>query len=358
MRTMGRSAWLACMRMLSHLGVALVATVAVLKADVWVVDGEKVEGRLAALYGPMAMIAQSTGSQWIPVAKLDDASLLRLRDARAALAAPSPLWEAGSGKVTRSLKGKLQVWDGRKLVKFEPVTQKEPKFYMTYFGAHWCPPCRKFSPRLLTAYKDLKAKYGDSVELVFISSDNDAAEQRKYIQEVGMPWPVLKYSSLGSAKPLEQWAARGIPNLVVTTSDGDLLFHSYNGNDYIGPSEVLEKFTGFLRFIQSDESAETKRAYHRMAVLQHVSDAKGGDVPIKPYLIGLRPEDGKGLDVKTVMFSLTIGERGEVLSSETLTPLGAVDRASLIKASYDWLFLPEVKEGVPRERSVKLPLSF
>ena len=40
-----------------------------------------------------------------------------------------------------------------------------------YFSAHWCPPCREFTPKLGTAYEQhLKAK---GLEIVFISSDRD-----------------------------------------------------------------------------------------------------------------------------------------------------------------------------------------
>merc|ERR1711935_749048 len=54
------------------------------------------------------------------------------------------------------------------------------KHLMLYFSAHWCPPCKAFTPILSKAYTDLKSKR-DDFELVFISSDQDEAGQREII---------------------------------------------------------------------------------------------------------------------------------------------------------------------------------
>ncbi|KAJ3166997.1 hypothetical protein HK101_011855 [Irineochytrium annulatum] len=48
-----------------------------------------------------------------------------------------------------------------------------------YFSAHWCPPCRQFTPVLCQYYKDMKAK-GKSFEMVFISSDRDQSAFDEY----------------------------------------------------------------------------------------------------------------------------------------------------------------------------------
>ena len=43
-----------------------------------------------------------------------------------------------------------------------------------YFSAHWCPPCRGFTPELAKIYAQCKAE-GKSFEVVFVSSDRDEA---------------------------------------------------------------------------------------------------------------------------------------------------------------------------------------
>ncbi|GLV36728.1 hypothetical protein CBL_02437 [Carabus blaptoides fortunei] len=39
-----------------------------------------------------------------------------------------------------------------------------------YFSAHWCPPCRAFTPQLVDTYKMLRKK-DPGFEVIFVSSD-------------------------------------------------------------------------------------------------------------------------------------------------------------------------------------------
>jgi len=56
-----------------------------------------------------------------------------------------------------------------------------------YFSAHWCPPCRGFTPKLAEWYtKDLKTK---GMEIVFVSSDKDEGQFTSYYGE--QPWVAL-----------------------------------------------------------------------------------------------------------------------------------------------------------------------
>merc|ERR1712178_316196 len=48
-----------------------------------------------------------------------------------------------------------------------------------YFSAHWCPPCRGFTPKLAEIYKSMKAA-GKKFEIVFASSDRDQTAFDEY----------------------------------------------------------------------------------------------------------------------------------------------------------------------------------
>eukprot|EP00929_Paragymnodinium_shiwhaense_P097257 TRINITY_DN58_c0_g1_i14.p1 TRINITY_DN58_c0_g1~~TRINITY_DN58_c0_g1_i14.p1 ORF type:complete len:441 (-),score=142.01 TRINITY_DN58_c0_g1_i14:291-1496(-) len=86
-----------------------------------------------------------------------------------------------------------------------------------YFSAHWCPPCRGFTPKLAAWYKEnLSAK---GLEVVFVSSDKDEGQFKDYFGE--MPWLALPYSERAKKDALsKKFKVNGIPALVILDADG------------------------------------------------------------------------------------------------------------------------------------------
>lgn len=66
----------------------------------------------------------------------------------------------------------------------------EGKTVGIYFSAHWCPPCRGFTPKLAEFYKKLHTE--KNFEIVFVSSDKSEDEFQKYHKE--MPWLALPFA--------------------------------------------------------------------------------------------------------------------------------------------------------------------
>jgi nucleoredoxin len=67
---------------------------------------------------------------------------------------------------------------------------KASDFVGVYFSAHWCPPCRAFTPILSEFYKKVN-EASKVLEVVFCSSDgNDAAFERYFAE---MPWLAVPY---------------------------------------------------------------------------------------------------------------------------------------------------------------------
>lgn len=101
----------------------------------------------------------------------------------------------------------------------EPGTAFADKEYvMIYFSAHWCPPCRAFTPELVNRYKELKAS-GVKFDIVFCSSDHDEAAFNEYFGE--MPWLALPYSQgLLKQELSDMFGVEGIPTLVICSKDG------------------------------------------------------------------------------------------------------------------------------------------
>jgi len=90
-----------------------------------------------------------------------------------------------------------------------------------YFSAHWCPPCRSFTPDLAKFYTSMKAQ-DKNIEIVFVSSDNDEAGFKEYFKE--MPWLALPYSERDKKGSLSsKYKVGGIPTLVVIAEDGKVI---------------------------------------------------------------------------------------------------------------------------------------
>ena len=61
-----------------------------------------------------------------------------------------------------------------------------------YFSAHWCPPCRGFTPKLIEFYNNEKQKRDNiNFEIVFVSWDRDEESFKEYFNT--MPWLALPY---------------------------------------------------------------------------------------------------------------------------------------------------------------------
>lgn len=97
----------------------------------------------------------------------------------------------------------------------------EGKMVCLYFSAHWCPPCRAFTPELAAFYTAQK-EAGAPLEIVFISSDRDEASAQEYF--AGMPWLMLDYADRSTKAQLSaMFGVSGIPTLVVMDEKGTRL---------------------------------------------------------------------------------------------------------------------------------------
>lgn len=106
------------------------------------------------------------------------------------------------------------------------------KVVLLYFSAHWCGPCRRFTPALASLYKSLKARNED-FEVVFCSMDRTEAEYRSYTDE--MPWWSLPHKSPALGKLANLYGAVGIPHLVVLEKDGSVLHSDGIGEVSVDP---------------------------------------------------------------------------------------------------------------------------
>ncbi|MQL80144.1 hypothetical protein Taro_012591 [Colocasia esculenta] len=103
--------------------------------------------------------------------------------------------------------------DGHKV----PVSELVGKNILLYFSAHWCPPCRGFTPRLIQVYHEIMAK-DSAFEVVFISSDHDQSSFEEYFS--GMPWLALPFGDPRKKSLSSTFKIMGIPSLVAIGPSG------------------------------------------------------------------------------------------------------------------------------------------
>jgi nucleoredoxin len=101
------------------------------------------------------------------------------------------------------------------------------QFLGIYFSAHWCPPCRGFTPKLVEYYNHRKAQGKDDFEVIFASSDRDQASFNEYYGE--MPWLALPLGDPRNNKLSARYEVEGLPTFVIVDPDGNVVNKSARG---------------------------------------------------------------------------------------------------------------------------------
>ena len=109
-----------------------------------------------------------------------------------------------------------------------------------YFSAHWCGPCRGFTPKLVTTLEQLKED-GKSVEIVFVSSDKDEASFDEYFAEMD-DFHALPFSDRDRKTVLSnKYKVQGIPTLVLVDGKTGEAYNTDARGD-VGEDPMGKKF--------------------------------------------------------------------------------------------------------------------
>jgi nucleoredoxin len=108
-----------------------------------------------------------------------------------------------------------------------------------YFSAHWCPPCRAFTPNLVK-FRDSNK---DDFEVVFVSSDKSPEAQMGYMKETGMKWYTLPHRSSEGNALKQKFGVRGIPALIIVSPDGATITKNGRGDVSSNPKGAINSWS-------------------------------------------------------------------------------------------------------------------
>jgi thiol-disulfide isomerase/thioredoxin len=109
-----------------------------------------------------------------------------------------------------------------------------------YFSAHWCPPCKKFTPILAKLYKKIN-KPKKRLEIIFVSNDKTEGEYDQYFAT--MPWATLGWDQHALEDAAKVYQIKGIPNLTVVNFDGSV----GKGASTKGVDDIIDEVANKLR---------------------------------------------------------------------------------------------------------------
>ena len=107
-----------------------------------------------------------------------------------------------------------------------------------YFSAHWCPPCRTFTPNLVK-FRDKNKR---NFEVVFVSSDRNTKAQMDYMKETNMKWFTLPHRSDAANALAKKFEVRGIPALIIVSEDGKTITKNGRGDVSGNPKGALKSW--------------------------------------------------------------------------------------------------------------------
>jgi len=111
-----------------------------------------------------------------------------------------------------------------------------------YFSAHWCPPCRNFTPLLKKFYDEVNNGLSEKqFEIIFVSSDKSEAEQLQYMNEAHGDWLTLAFSDSFVKELKSKYGITGIPTFVIIQPNGEVITRD-------GRTDVMEGTQSFSQW--------------------------------------------------------------------------------------------------------------
>jgi nucleoredoxin len=213
--------------------------IASLKSGTYAVAAEQ----LNAAKEQLAAVEKRRAAQAEEARKFNTLYQSQLAQQRAAAAARLPI--ATTHFIEPLVKGDLVYCRNGSISRFDDEQLEKKKLIALYFSAHWCGPCRKFTPQLVEYYNRVAPQHPE-FEIILVSLDRNQFGFENHLREENMPWPAIDYQKLAGKDAVRKYAGSGIPCLVVVDPIGKVLSDSFVGKEYVGPAKVLSDLDAFF----------------------------------------------------------------------------------------------------------------
>ncbi|HEX4667853.1 MAG TPA: thioredoxin-like domain-containing protein, partial [Chthoniobacterales bacterium] len=181
--------------------------IAALESKVWLISNQEADqARQRAIEIDARRAAQAQQNLEFNALLQSQQAAARAPAAAAVVSTGAPLLEVLKPKLVRCRNGEIKRPDGSELEK--------KKYVALYYSAHWCGPCRKFTPQLVEYYNRVAAAHPE-FEVIFVSSDRSHFGWETYIREMKMPWLAIDYDQLGEMTGIRKLGGGSIPSLLV-----------------------------------------------------------------------------------------------------------------------------------------------
>ncbi|MEM7673062.1 MAG: thioredoxin-like domain-containing protein [Verrucomicrobiota bacterium] len=158
---------------------------------------------------------------------------------------PEPTQTAAQGEqIPETLDWSFWFPGGVKRVDGAPVgySELEGKMVGIYFSAHWCPPCRQFTPALIDFYEKHKA----DMEIVFVSGDRSPAQKQRYIDEDKMSWLTVDFQGADSERLMGGLGVQSLPTLVILNDSARIITMEGYRELSSAPREVWDMWNQYM----------------------------------------------------------------------------------------------------------------
>ncbi|VDP53349.1 unnamed protein product, partial [Soboliphyme baturini] len=115
---------------------------------------------------------------------------------------------------------KIMQFDGKSGKEVDAQSHLQGKVVGLYFSAHWCPPCKTFTPILKDFYDEVG---NDNFEIVFVSLDHNEPDLMTYLSEAHGHWCYFPVGDPNIKKLSDKYKVTGIPTLVIIKPNGDVI---------------------------------------------------------------------------------------------------------------------------------------